>query len=256
MITNKLTTKLTSMSNWNNSLTPDIIVKYIIPNIIAIDVENLYITEKRINDAMKDASYSRFIWNLFWHRTERKYLNGEGYWREDDILLLKETYKEGRLEGEQLAYYPELDVPTLAYSRWYKNGVLEGEELHWDRKGELITKTPFLNGKPNDKVYMYGKRRCIVSIWENGQEQYSYDNDTGELISSNIYNDNGEMYRHTIWIRDQNHKVTHTRQFYHKDGEHYEYKNWFHDEGKSILISHLIDNGGGEMQSILQIKNE
>lgn len=65
-------------------------------------------------------------------------------WYEDGTLRYKATYKGDQLDGKEYTYYPD---GTLESETEYIHGVKHGEEIFYDKKGNVIEKRLYRNGK-------------------------------------------------------------------------------------------------------------
>jgi hypothetical protein len=74
------------MSNWTTIITMDLLVEFIIPHVSSSNVEHLFITEKRIYDAMKEKEYSNKIWKIFWTRLINECAADDGYYMYDEVI--------------------------------------------------------------------------------------------------------------------------------------------------------------------------
>jgi len=72
-------------------ITTNVLVNYLFPHLNSSSVQNMFLLEKRVNEAMKEKEHSKFIWHLFWTKEERRYENGQ--------LAYQRVCKDGKLEG-------------------------------------------------------------------------------------------------------------------------------------------------------------
>ncbi|PZD77859.1 toxin-antitoxin system YwqK family antitoxin [Mesonia sp. K7] len=108
----------------------------------------------------------------------------EGKWeifhKNGTQLMLIETYKNDKLHGEKITYFPNGNV---AMSQHYKNGVLHGQTLIYGDNKTIIQKYAYVDGKVEGHASFYdsegnlltegnyknGLKDGIWKIYENGE---------------------------------------------------------------------------------------
>lgn len=74
------------------------------------------------------------------------------YHKNSKIVLTKERYKNGLLEGKRVTYYPN---EVLAEEEHYKKGLLDGERKVFSEDGKLIKHFNYKEGKMHGQTTYY-----------------------------------------------------------------------------------------------------
>jgi antitoxin component YwqK of YwqJK toxin-antitoxin module len=62
-------------------------------------------------------------------------------------LLNEVTYVNGAKHGQNVVYYPKSHGGGICELSFYENGVLQGDKVTFYNSGEIMTTTPYINGK-------------------------------------------------------------------------------------------------------------
>ncbi len=125
-------------------------------------IEHLFCVNKGINSAFKEKEYSSYVWNLFWKRERKCYVEGQ--------MWYEEFYKDGKLEGIQKKWYP---TGQLEHEEFYKDGKREGMQKGWYPGGQI----------QYEWLYDDGEREGIQKAWYlGGQLQYEHFYKDGQRI--------------------------------------------------------------------------
>ena len=101
-----------------------------------------------------------------------KYGNGQ--------IKIKETFKDGKYNGEQYTYYDNGQVESKAD---FENGVAKGTYFQYHRNGEISYTGQFMNGKRQGEWNRYtdDKKLILTEFYNNGTlenvKQYLVDTD-------------------------------------------------------------------------------
>lgn len=117
------------------------------------------------------------------------------YFSADKLLISKENYKMGKLDGKSYKFFPtEMGAqPVILEEVNYVDGLAQGEWKRFYKDGKIQVKGKYLNGLQNGECIWYttsGKAEVVGYFLEgkkNGQWRY--------------YDDNGE-YTTKFFVRD------------------------------------------------------
>jgi antitoxin component YwqK of YwqJK toxin-antitoxin module len=90
------------------------------------------------------------------------------YDRAGESVVLKENYKNNKLSGKKIIFYPDGSLTEVSH---YKQGKLHGERLRYTDQGKLIAKVPYRNGKIHGKIFYYHNTGVIreTGFYDDGK---------------------------------------------------------------------------------------
>ena len=103
-----------------NNIDANIFSDYICPRLTGKIIDHILLVNKHYNAVVK--ADMKHLYNLFWKKEEGS------------------TYKDGKLEGEQLFLRTGWKSGQLYSKQFYKDGKKEGEQLTWRENGRIWTK--------------------------------------------------------------------------------------------------------------------
>lgn len=118
------------------------------------------------------------------------------YFSADKLLIAKEVYENGKLEGKSFKYFPtEIGAqPVILEETNYVNGLAEGKWARYYKDGKLQTKGKYLNGLQEGECIWYttAGNADVVGYFKNGKKhgQWRYYDKEGEYTTKFFLHDN------------------------------------------------------------------
>jgi len=129
-----------------NTLDTNIFTDCMCPHLTGKTVDHIMLVNKHYNAVVK--ADIKHLYGLFWK------IEGS------EIDRFKHIFKDWKMEGEQLGWYP---TGQLWSKSFYKEGKREGEQLDWYSNGQLMSKYFYKEGK------LEGEQ---LEWWNSGQLSY------------------------------------------------------------------------------------